>query len=107
MDPSTLLVGRWRRFELRSTASRVRPSVERRILRSAADTGVAVRWLRDTGTGNSDHRELALAGAPAAKLGVPDEPCRHTACDTPDRLDRGAFTRILKVAWPLLRTWPG
>ena len=40
------------------------------------------------GEGNSDHRELARAGAPAAKLGVPSEPCRHTACDTPDRLQR-------------------
>jgi hypothetical protein len=48
----------------------------------------------------------ALAGAPAAKLGVPDEPCRHTACDTPDRLRRGAFARLLRIVWPLLRDWP-
>ena len=41
--------------------------------------------------------------APAVKLGVPDEPCRHTACDTPDRLRRGAFARVLRVVWPLLR----
>jgi aminopeptidase YwaD len=98
-------VGRGRRFDLRSTAARVRPTVEGRILAAARRSSVAVRWLRDTATGNSDHRELALAGAPAAKLGVPDEPCRHTACDTPDRLQRGAFTRILRVAWPLLLTW--
>ena len=44
---------------------------------------VNVSWLRDSATGNSDHRELALAGAPAAKLGVPDEPCRHTAATRP------------------------
>ena len=65
-----------------------------------------MRWVRDpAGEGNSDHRELARAGAPAAKLGVVDEPCRHTACDTPDRLERGAFTRVLRIVWPLLRTW--
>ena len=57
----------------------------------------------DTATGNSDHREFALAGAPGAKLGVPDEPVRHTAQDTPDRLDRSAFARVLRVVWPLLR----
>ena len=62
-----------------------------------------VGWLRDSATGNSDHRELALAGAPATKLGVPDEPLRHTATDTPDRLQRGAFARVLRVVWPLLR----
>jgi hypothetical protein len=64
---------------------------------------VDVRWLRDSATGNSDHRELALAGAPATKLGVPDEPLRHTARDTADRLQRGAFARVLRVTWPLLR----
>ena len=83
----------------------MRATVEGRILAAARRSSVGVRWVRDRATGNSDHRELALAGAPAAKLGVPDEPCRHTACDTPDRLQRGAFTRILRVAWPLLRTW--
>jgi hypothetical protein len=36
---------------------------------------------------------------------VVDEPCRHTACDTPDRLERGAFARVLRVVWPLLREW--
>jgi hypothetical protein len=64
-----------------------------------------VRGVRDAGDAKSDHRELALAGAPAAKRGVPDEPCRHTACDTPDRLSRGAFARVPRVVWPLLRTW--
>ena len=98
-------VGRGRRFELRSTAPHARAGVEGRILAAARRAQVDVTWLRDTATGNSDHRELALAGAPAAKLGVPDEPCRHTTCDTPDRLERGAFTRVLRVAWPLLREW--
>jgi aminopeptidase YwaD len=98
-------VGRGRTFHLHSTAAAPRQSVERRILTAAAGAKVGVRWVRDIGDAKSDHRELALAGAPAAKLGVPDEPCRHTACDTPDRLSRGAFARVLKVVWPLLRTW--
>jgi hypothetical protein len=34
---------------------------------------------------------------------VPDEPLRHTAKDTSDRLQRGAFARVLRVVWPLLR----
>ena len=96
-------VGRGTRFELRSPVARARADVETRILGAARRANVNVTWLRDSATGNSDHRELALAGAPAAKLGVPDEPCRHTACDTPDRLQRGAFARVLRVVWPLLR----
>ncbi len=99
-------VGRGTRFELRSPVARARPAVEGRILDAARSSGVGVRWLRDSATGNSDHRELALAGAPAAKLGVRDDACRHTACDTPDRLQRGAFARVLRVVWPLLRDWP-
>jgi hypothetical protein len=96
-------VGRGTRFDLRSTASSPRETVERRILDAG---GKAVHWVKDpAGEGNSDHRELARAGVPAAKLGVVDEPCRHTACDTPDRLERDAFTRVLKIVWPLLRTW--
>jgi aminopeptidase YwaD len=99
-------VGRGTRFELRSPAAHPRARVETRILDAARRAKVAVGWIRDSATGNSDHRELALAGAPAGKLGVPDEPCRHTACDTPDRLQRGAFARVLRVVWPLLRDWP-
>ena len=94
-------VGRGTRFDLHSTAQAPRASVERRIVaqrRRQMDKDPA-------GEGNSDHRELARAGAPAAKLGVRSGPCRHTACDTPDRLERQAFTRILSVVWPLLRTW--
>jgi Zn-dependent M28 family amino/carboxypeptidase len=96
-------VGRGTGFELRSPVARARPAVEGRILETARSRGVDVRWLRDSATGNSDHRELALAGAPATKLGVPDEPVRHTAADTADRLQRGAFARVLRVVWPLLR----
>jgi aminopeptidase YwaD len=96
-------VGRGTTFDLHSTAPAPRAGVEGRILKAARRAHVSVRWVRDSGTGNSDHREFALAGAPAAKLGVPDEPCRHTACDTAGRLQPGAFARVLKVVWPLLR----
>ena len=41
--------------------------------------GLRVRWLADSGTGNSDHREFGLAGYTAAKLGVVDNPRRPTA----------------------------
>ena len=95
-------VGRGKRFELRSPVPRTRPTVEQPILEAARAAHVDVTWLRDSATGNSDHRELALAGAPAAKLGVPDEPLRHTASDTPERLQRGAFARVLRAVWPLL-----
>jgi hypothetical protein len=93
-------VGRGTRFDLHSTATKIGP-LERRIMDAG---GGRVRWVRDpVGEGNSDHRELARAGAPAAKLGVVDEPCRHTRCDTPDRLRRSAFARVLRIVWPLLR----
>jgi aminopeptidase YwaD len=95
-------VGRGKRLELRSPVPRTRPTVEQPILDAARAAHVDVTWLRDSATGNSDHRELALAGAPAAKLGVRDEPLRHTARDTADRLQRGAFARVLRVVWPLL-----
>jgi aminopeptidase YwaD len=98
-------VGRGRAFDLYSPAPRARPAVEGRILAAARRAGVRVRRMRDRTSGNSDHREPALAGVPAAKLGVVAEPCRHTACDTPDRLERGAFARVLRVVWPLLRRW--
>ena len=91
-------VGRGTTFHLRSAANR--PRVEGRILRAGRG---AVRWVKDAGSGNSDHREFALAGLPAAKLGVPDEPCRHTACDTPDRLQPRAFKRARAIVERLLR----
>jgi hypothetical protein len=90
-------VGRGTTFHLRSRASR--PSVEGRIVRAGRG---AVRWIADSGTGNSDHREFALAGLPAAKLGVPDDPCRHTTCDRPARLQAGTFPLVRGIAERLL-----
>jgi Zn-dependent M28 family amino/carboxypeptidase len=83
-------VGRDRPFWLRSPAPTARPGVEGALLRAGRDAATPVTWVRDEGTGNSDHREFELLGLPAAKLGVGagDEPCRHMACDTAGRLDR-------------------
>jgi Zn-dependent M28 family amino/carboxypeptidase len=91
-------VGRGTTFHLRSAKYRAR--VEGRIVKAGRG---AVRWVRDAGSGNSDHREFTLAGLPAAKLGVPDEPVRHTAADTPDRLQPRAFTRVRAIVERLLR----
>ena len=96
-------VGRGRAFHLRSPAARPRQGVEGAVVRSGRG---AVRWVRDAGTGNSDHREFALAGLPAAKLGVPDEPCRHTACDRPGRLQAGTFPRVRALVERLLSQAP-
>ena len=95
-------VGRGRTMHLRSPVAAPRAGVEKKILQAASGTGLRARWLRDSGTGNSDHREFALAGLPAAKLGVPDEPCRHTACDTVARLQAGTFPRVRRLVEQLL-----
>jgi aminopeptidase YwaD len=95
-------VGRGRTFWLRSPASAPRAGVERSLLAAARRADVPVRWVRDGSDSNSDHRELEHAGMRAMKLGVPDDKCRHTACDTPDRLQRGAFVRVLRVVAELL-----
>jgi hypothetical protein len=96
-------VGRGTRFTLRSPVPAVRPRVEGELLRAARRERVRVGWERDLGTGNSDHREFELAGLPGVKLAVPDEPLRHTAGDTPDRLRRSAFGRVLRVVARTLR----
>jgi Zn-dependent M28 family amino/carboxypeptidase len=82
-------VGRDRPFWLRSPAAAPRPGVEGALLRAARRARVRVSWVRDEDTGNSDHREFELLGLPGLKLGVGagGEPCRHTPCDRPDRLD--------------------
>ncbi|HEV2875383.1 MAG TPA: M28 family peptidase [Thermoleophilaceae bacterium] len=82
-------VGRDRPFWLRSPVSAPRAAVEGALLRAGGRARVPVSWVRDESTGNSDHREFELLGLPGAKLGVGagGEPCRHSPCDTPDRLD--------------------
>jgi hypothetical protein len=84
-------VGRGTRFRLRSPVARPRKRVERELMSARID------WQRDDSTGNSDHREFELAGLRGVKLGVLDNPCRHSACDTPDRLQRRAFAIVLRA----------
>jgi Zn-dependent M28 family amino/carboxypeptidase len=92
-------VGRDRPFWLRSPARRPRPGVEGQFLAAARRAHAPARWVRDEGTGNSDHREFALLGFPAAKLGVGagGEPCRHMACDRPGRLRQGSLAAALRI----------
>lgn len=96
-------VGSGTAFRLRSPVSAPRRRVERELLTAARRERVRVDWQRDSGTGNSDHREFELAGMRGVKLGVVDNPCRHVACDTADRLRRGAFTRAQRVVEAVLR----
>lgn len=95
-------VGRGRVMHLRSPAPAPRAGVEGAILRAARGSGLSVRWIRDSETGNSDHREFELAGLPAAKLGVPDDACRHTACDRVSRLQASTFPRVRRLVERLL-----
>jgi peptidase M28-like protein len=91
-------VGRGSGFWLRSPVGRARRGVEGALLRAARRSHVSVRWVRDSGTGNSDHREFQLLGMRAAKLGVAvDDPCRHQPCDSPRRLQRGPLLRARSV----------
>ena len=84
-------VGRGRALWLRSPRRR---GLERNVLAAAAGTGLDVRWVADAGEGLSDHREFTLAGEVAAKLGVPDNPARHTAADVAGRLTPRTFPRV-------------
>jgi hypothetical protein len=93
-------VGRGRAMWLRSPAHR---AFERRVLDAAQGTGLRVRWVADEGSGNSDHREFSLAGLTAGKLGVPDNPLRHTAADVAGRLRQGTFPRVRALLEALLR----
>ena len=93
-------VGFGRRFYLRSPAASIRPSVEAVILAAARRAGVTVRWARDSGTGNSDHREFELAGLPGAVLEVWKGvfACHHMRCDRPRLLKKPALNRALRIA---------
>ena len=85
-------VGRGPDFWLRSPVRAERRGVERELLVAARRARARVRWVRDEGSGNSDHREFELLGMRAAKLGVGarGEPCRHKPCDRARRLQRRA-----------------
>jgi aminopeptidase YwaD len=99
------MVGRGRRFYLRSPQPAIRDGVEGAILAAARRAGVTVRWARDSGQGNSDHREFELAGLPAAVIEVWKgiDPCHHEACDRPGRLQKPALNRALRVTEEVVR----
>jgi aminopeptidase YwaD len=98
-------VGRDRPFWLRSPVSSPRRRVEGALLAAARAARVPVSWVRDSGSGNSDHREFELLGLRAAKLGVGagGEPCRHSPCDRAGRLDRRSLTLARRLAERALR----
>jgi len=98
-------VGRGPDFWLRSSARGVRRNVEGEMLTGARRAGARVRWVRDEGSGNSDHRDFQIAGLPAAKLGVGarGEPGRHMPCDRAARLQPRALARTLKLVERALR----
>ena len=93
-------VGLGRRFYLRSPQAATRDGVEGEILSASRRTGVTVRWARDSGTGNSDHREFELAGLPGAVLEVWKGvfACHHMACDRARLLQKPALKRALTIA---------
>jgi hypothetical protein len=93
-------VGTNRTMWLRSPRHR---RFERRVVAAADGTGLDVRWVADKGTGNSDHREFGLAGLTAAKLGVQDNPVRHTAADVKRRLRAGVFPRVRRLVRNLVQ----
>ncbi len=93
-------VGFGRRFYLRSPVASPRRGVEGEILAAARRAGVTARWARDSGTGNSDHREFELAGLPGANLEVwkGEFACHHLACDRARLLEKPAMKRVLAIA---------
>jgi len=93
-------VGRDRPFWLRSPVPAPRRRVERSLLAAARRARVPVSWVRDSGSGNSDHREFELLGMPGAKLGVGSggEPCRHIPCDRSGRLDPRSLQLARRLA---------
>jgi aminopeptidase YwaD len=98
------MLGRGKRFYLRSPVAAPRPAVEGQMLAAARSAGVTLRWARDSSTGNSDHREFELAGLPGAVIEVWKglESCHHAACDTPSRLQQGALNRVTRVVTRLI-----
>jgi aminopeptidase YwaD len=99
------MVGRGRRFTLRSPQPATRPGVEEAMLAAANRAGVVLRWGRDSGDGNSDHREFELAGLPGAVIEVwrGIDACHHEGCDRPGRLQKPAHNRALRILEELVR----
>jgi hypothetical protein len=102
------MVGRGGRFWMRSPHSSPRKRVEGRVLRAARSVGVPVQWVRDSGTGNSDHREFELQGLPAVVIEAwrGSDPCHHEACDRWTRLSRRSLRRARRLAEAVLSSQP-
>ena len=96
-------VGRGAAFRLRSAVSEPRRRVERELLRAARRAGRRDRLAARRRVGHSDHREFQMVGMPGVKLGVLDNACRHTACDTPDKLQPRSFRKVQRVVEAVLR----
>jgi hypothetical protein len=77
--------------------------VEAPVLRGVRGAGGRARWVRDSNSGNSDHREFQLGGLPGAKLGQPDNPCRHMSCDRARLLQPGTFVLVRRAVERVLR----
>ena len=100
------MVGRGKRFWLRSPRSGPRKRIERQVLKLAEQAKVTVKWERDSGTGNSDHREFELAGLPGMVLQVWNgyDPCHHEPCDRAGRLRKVSLRLALRLATAVART---
>jgi hypothetical protein len=99
------MVGRGGRFQLRSPRAGPRRGVERQVLAAGRRRGVTLRWLRDSGSGNSDHREFEMVGLPGLVVQVwgGTEPCYHSSCDGWHRLERRSLRRVQGIAEDVLR----
>jgi hypothetical protein len=97
-------LGEQRRFWLRTPRSRPGPAA-RSVLAAAGRANVTVQWMRDTGSGNSDHREFALAGLPGAVLEgwKGTYVCHHLPCDTWRHLQAPILHDAQRVAEHVLR----
>jgi hypothetical protein len=93
-------VGRDPPVWLRSPVPGPRTRGEGALLRAARRARVPLSWVPDESTGNSDHREFELLGLPGLKLGVGagGEPCRHSPCDRPERLDPTSLRLARRLA---------
>jgi hypothetical protein len=90
-------VGKGTRMDIRARTRAERPRVEGAIIAASRGTGLDVRFDADLGEGNSDHREFQIRNLPGAKLGVLDNPIRHTPRDTRSNLDASTFPRMRRL----------
>ena len=90
-------VGKGTRLNLRSNVETGRPPVEEAIIDASRGTGLDVGFDPDLGEGASDNREFQIRGMPAALLGVPDNPVRHTPRDTRRNLTAATFSRVRRL----------